>query len=252
MYCVGNPVILIDPNGLAWKPTVDENNSPTGYEWIPEDQSYNNDGTLKSGLYHQAIFFSENGTFDPQGNYNIGSSTAYVYKADGTIETFDACTYPSDINSYPTIPEGMYEATVGMHNGSISSYIALKMRDIGTTDYKIELGYANPAHPDKTFIQGGDIHKAGKKNFTSMTSLGNPISAGCFLIDYNKWDDFINIFNNPDQRNNVIGISVSRSMSAPSNKNPLSSLLNNISFNPVYPQTQPDATRVNQIILPIK
>jgi len=33
-YCKGNPIRLIDPNGLAWKPTTNENSGEqTGYEW---------------------------------------------------------------------------------------------------------------------------------------------------------------------------------------------------------------------------
>lgn len=145
---------------------------------------------------------------------NMGSSIAVVYLADGTIQTYNACTYPSDLSRYPTIPEGGYEASVGEHKGS---YPALKMYDIGKKmdDNTINLGFANPAHPNRTNAIGINIHKAGRENVTGMTQDGDPISAGCMLIDINQWDEFIGHFNNDHQRNNTVGVIISRSSSSP-------------------------------------
>ena len=130
IYCNNSPIRYIDPTGKAWKPIYDEDDKGNriyrGYEWIPESDSYNQDGTLKAGLYAQAIFFSDNGTFDVSKRYNMGSSTAYVYLADGTILTFDANTHPSS-EDYAMIPEGIYNAKVGKHK---SSYTALRMSDM--------------------------------------------------------------------------------------------------------------------------
>ena len=221
-YCNDNPVRFIDPNGLAWKSTKNEKTGEqTGYEWIPDDQSYNKDGSLKDGLYDQAIFFSNN-TND--GN-DIGSSTAYVYLADGTSTTFDASTRPSDENNYPTTPAGIYEAKVGEHHGSSSSYPALKVRDIDATSQTIELGTSNPAHHDRTYAEGIDIHKAGKNNYTG-TYIGKDgkvhgVSEGCLLIDKNNWNSFINIFNNSEQKSNIISVTVSRTLAQPTNTNVL-------------------------------
>ncbi len=227
---------------MAWKSTKDENTgNQTGYQWIPEDQSYNKDGTLKSGLYSQAIFFSENGTYDSGSDYNMGSSTAYVYKADGTIVTFDASTHPSDESDYPTVPAGLYEAKVGLHKGS---YTALRMGDVGTANFgsnKIELGTENPAFDDgRTSASGINIHKPGINNKTGMTTSGKPISAGCSLIDRNSWGDFIGIFNSPDQRGNVISVTMSRTMASPSNTNVPAIM--HFNFAPYI--HQPDALRV--------
>jgi RHS repeat-associated protein len=216
-YCANNPIIFIDPDGRAWKPTMDENNgSQTGYEWIPDDQSYDNDGNLLAGLYNQAIFFSENGTFDSESDFNMGSSTATVYKADGTTEAFDANTYPSDQDEYATVPEGIYQAKVGLHK---SSYTALRMSDTDGSG-RIELGTENPAYNDgRTYAAGINIHKPGLNNKTGMTTSGQAISQGCLLIDRDNWDSFIGIFNTSEQKSNTVSVTVSRTYAAPTNQN---------------------------------
>ena len=195
-YCAGNPVRFVDLDGKAWTPQYDMlcDGVLIGYTWVDEMDSYDEEGRLKEGLYHQAIFFSENGTFNQDSEYNIGSSTAYVYLSDGSIESFDACTHPSDFSKYPTIPEGLYEASVGKHRGS---YTALKMYDVGKSprNNTIELGSENPAYSDgRTSAAGINIHKAGHKNLTGKASNGNPVSAGCMLMDISRWDAFIGIF----------------------------------------------------------
>ncbi len=199
--------------GLEWVSTKDGDGKTTGYMWDPKNAyTTDQDGNqvLKEGYYNQAIFFSENGTFDKDSKYNIGSSTATVYKADGTTETFDASTYPSDQDSYATVPEGDYEATVGLHKGS---YTALRVHDVGNTQDRIELGEANPSDPSRTYAEGINIHKPGLNNLTGLTSKGQPCSAGCFLVDRDSWDSFIQIFSSEEQKNNPVGISLSRTYS---------------------------------------
>ncbi len=222
-YTMSNPIALIDVNGEAWKPTQNEiDGTYTGYQWIPEEQSYDKSGKLLPGLYEQAIFFSNegiNGKFDPSSNYNIGTSTATVYKSDGTTSTFNACTYPSDISAYATIPEGIYEAKVGIHN---RKYEALRLSDIGTVNFyenSIELGYPNPSNKSRTTAQGINIHRPGKGNLTGIYNVSKAISEGCILIDENQWNSFMGVFNKPDMRNSLISVTVSRSMSSPSNQN---------------------------------
>ncbi|MDD2313019.1 MAG: hypothetical protein PHT14_10800, partial [Petrimonas sp.] len=239
-YCANNPMKFVDPTGEAWKPTTDENTGEyTGYQWIDPKESYNSDGSLKEGLYEQAIFFSNNGNFNDNSNNNIGSSTATVYAADGTTSTFNACINPSS-SSYATVPSGMYEARVGLHKGD---YPALRMGDVGGSP-RIELGQENPAYSDgRTYAQGINIHKAGKNNFTGIGRDGRAVSAGCLLIDRNSWCDFIGMFNNSEQKSNTVSITVSRTMSAPTNRN--------VSRTPIPIQIQPiqaDKTRVAPII----
>ena len=218
-YCANNPIRYIDPTGEAWKETYleddDGNKIPNGYEWIDEKDSYDKSGKLLDGLYVQAIFFSDNFTFNSNIKKNIGSSTATVYKADGTTEEFKANTLPSDQNLYATIPDGTYHATVGLHKGA---YSALRMSDTDNTS-SIELGMPNPAHPERTTAVGINIHKAGKNNLTGMVSKKVAVSQGCLLMDRTKWSSFINIFNNESQKTNKVSVTVSRYFSTPRNEN---------------------------------
>ena len=220
-YCAGDPVNFIDPDGLAWRHTRDkETGKATGYEWIPEVVSYDSGGNLLPGLYSQAIFFSgegENGErFNPDSNFNMGTSVATVFAADGSIHEFDASTYPAEPGSQATVPEGVYEAMVGIHK---NSYTALRLGDVGTSDFydnRISLGMPNPADPSKNYASGINIHKAGRTNNLTGTYINKnnqlkSISEGCLLIDYNRWKDFIGIFD----ASSVISVTVSRSLAAP-------------------------------------
>ena len=219
-YCNNNPVKYVDPDGESWRLTYDRIEGEvifTGYEWVDEDKSYDVDGNLLQGLYAQAIFFSDNKTFDKDNGYNIGSSTATVYLADGTTETYAACTNPSG-SDYATVPEGTYHAKVGMHKGA---YTALRMEDTDGSG-RIELGYENPAYTDgRTYAAGINIHKPGENNLTGLTVKKRPISAGCLLIDINSWNRFIGHFEAEDQKNNAVSVTVSRSLSEPVNVNRL-------------------------------
>ena len=161
--------------------------------------------------YVQAISFSANGAngeFNPENNYNMSTSTATVYKADGSTEKFDACTNPSNPDKYATVPAGRYEAKVGLHKGS---YTALRMGDVGTKNFAantIELGEPNPSNKKTTKAAGINIHKPGRNNLTGMTKSKKPVSMGCFLIDQNKWTKFISIFT--AYHDKLVGIIVNR------------------------------------------
>ena len=219
-YCNNNPVKYVDPDGESWRLTYDRIEGEvifTGYEWVDEDKSYDVDGNLLQGLYAQAIFFSDNKTFDKDNGYNIGSSTATVYLADGTTETYAACTNPSG-SDYATVPEGPYHAKVGMHKGA---YMALRMEDTDGSG-RIELGYENRAYTGgRPYAAGINIHEPGENNLTGLTVKKRPISAGCLLIDINSWNRFIGHFEAEDQKNNTVSVTVSRSLSEPVNVNRL-------------------------------
>ncbi|MDR0506900.1 MAG: hypothetical protein LBH32_08830 [Dysgonamonadaceae bacterium] len=69
------------------------------------------------------------------------------------------------------------------------------MRDENATSQTIELGEANPAHPERTYAKGINIHKPGLNNSTGLTSSGTAISQRCLLIDRDNWSSFIGFFN---------------------------------------------------------
>ena len=216
-YCSANPVNIVDPDGLAWKPLY-YNGEYVGYEWISNDDAYEN-GQLKDGYYEQAIFFTATGTqgsFNKDSDKNIGTSTAFVYLADGSIMAYNASTYPADLDKFPTMPEGLYEAKVGKHKGS---YDALRLSEIGTENFyanRIDLENENPAFSDgRTYAQGINIHKAGKGDLTGGKNTGIYVSQGCLLISRTEWSSFIGHFANKSQRNNIVSVSVSRSVSTP-------------------------------------
>ena len=198
---------------------LEEDEKEARFEWVEPQKSYDQEGNLLPNHYEQAISFSREGSkgkfdFEKEKKYNIGTSTATVYKADGTTEDFDACTNPSDPSKYATVPEGRYEAKVGKHKvNRPGEYTALRMADVGTTNFydnTIELGVPNPSAPGRTTAKYINIHKAGKANYTGLYKNNkgeyNGVSEGCILIDQNQWDSFINIFNTPKQKNNIIGI----------------------------------------------
>lgn len=209
-----NPIRMIDKLGLAWNPVYTSGHL-SGYEWVPEDESYDEDGNLREGLYRQAIFFTNASSIN--NNWGIGTSEAVVYLSDGSIERFDAHTTTSDGNSYPVIPDGLYEAGYGMHN---NDYYALRVGDRGTENFynnRIELGFENPSYSDgRTYAEGINIHKAGLRNFTGITTAGNPISAGCLLIDRERWQEFISNFEGFES-NYTVGVGVSRFFNQPIN-----------------------------------
>ena len=212
LFCGGNPIRYVDPTGNEWKYVSDESAEEYNtFVWVDAKDAYDKDGNLLPDHYVQAISFSANGAngeFNPENNYNMSTSTATVYKADGSTENFDACTNPSNPDKYATVPAGRYEAKVGLHKGS---YTALRMGDVGTKNFAantIELGEPNPSNKKTTKAAGINIHKPGRNNLTGMTKSKKPVSMGCFLIDQNKWTKFISIFT--AYHDKLVGIIVNR------------------------------------------
>ena len=194
-YCNSNPVNFVDPDGKAWR--VWDLSFGLFIFWVDDALAKDEDGNLYPDFYESVIaFVPTKKEFDPSSTKNIGTSKAVVFDVDGNVAAFDACTYPSDLKKYPTIPEGTYEAKKGKHRGN---YPALKMFDVGKDldNNTIELGFPNPAYKDgRTYAAGVNIHKTGKRNVTTAKNGTPIISAGCFLIDRNRWEEFMRHFEN--------------------------------------------------------
>ena len=192
-YCNNNPVNFVDPNGEAWG-NIEYNDGSFIIFWIDNEYVTDSEGNLYPGFYDSMVAFVPGKEFDPGNPYNIGSSIAIVCDIEGNVSFFDACTYPSNLEKYPTIPEGSYEAMKGMHK---NKYPALKMFDIGKdlSNNTIELGFVNPAYTDgRTYVSGGNIHMAGINNLTTEAKGKPVISQACFLIDRNRWNEFMSHF----------------------------------------------------------
>lgn len=60
-YCANNPVNFIDLDGRAWRPTFDMDHNGTrtynGYEWIPNEQSYDKMVTFWLVYIHKLFSF---------------------------------------------------------------------------------------------------------------------------------------------------------------------------------------------------
>ena len=76
---------------------------------------------------------------------------------------------------------------------------------------------------------------------TGMTRSGSAISEGCLLIDGFEWNNFMDCFS-PETD---ISVTVSRTMSAPTNMN-VNNILPSILL-PQYPLCPPDKTRTNTV-----
>ena len=73
---------LVDPEGLAWVPRNGSSDDFAGFDWVDDETVIQENGQLPDGVYHQAIYFTDNGTFDGRTRRNMGSSIAVVYLAD--------------------------------------------------------------------------------------------------------------------------------------------------------------------------
>ncbi|MCW3109995.1 MAG: cell well associated RhsD protein [Segetibacter sp.] len=206
----------VDMEGLEWAKVTDGSQT-TGYIWDPANAYVTGTNTLKDGYYRTAIYFTDNGTFDDGSEFNMGSSTATVYRTDGTTENFDATIYPARLNEFPSMPEGDYTAALGQHQGK---YTALHLTNTG--DYAnstINLGFPNPNVNSENYntniSTGVHIHHAGQGNKTGRTRNGKNVSEGCLLVDINNWDDFIaNFTGGKSSSRSPTSVTISRSSAA--------------------------------------
>ncbi len=229
-YCINNPLIFVDPDGEAWKPIIDADGNYTGFEWIPESESYDEDGNLKEGLYETAILIADNGTWTSGESsdkkqrlesYNVGSATVTVYSSETVVDengnkvvvgkksSFEGTSMPSDPSKFGTVAPGLFESVRHKHGGK-NGYWALQIR---TLDGSVNLPAVgtNPA-TGKSYVSGANIHKAGKNDYTGtfwregkfnrhgdvdgkmFAHRYSGVSEGCQLIKAAQWDSFMSNF----------------------------------------------------------
>jgi RHS repeat-associated protein len=175
VYVGNKPMIMIDPDGMAYRPTKDSTGAYNGFEWVDDKVAYDKNGKLLDGYFEKAILFSDNGTWTlgvlESGryiSYNLGSATATVYDYVETTDengniirsaadpvTYNATTSSSDPSDFNTVKRNiLLQAVRHTHNSSGGPYMALQLRNLSGLD-------GIPSTTNGT-IWGANIHKAGQ------------------------------------------------------------------------------------------
>jgi len=204
-FAANRPIDGIDLKGLSWTPTIDDKGKVTGFEWTDAAPDPTNN------IYKYAVYFNDPGDYtvdkpkSNKGRKQMGSAKVTAYGLNKTdVKTFDATTYPGDIQKYATSKPGVYWAVLGMHKGK---YPALRILDGGKIP---TMNNFNPKFKERKGggMFGQNVHSAwpdpwNSKYFnkyknsstTGYNSKGkNPTSEGCFLVDPSKYLDFLSVF----------------------------------------------------------
>ena len=204
VYCGGNPVNRIDPDGMDWYSSLDSVGCINGLT-IRETQIHytectsqkqlkenNIDGTylgetvvLFDGSYNEKL-----GTDNTLDGPNSTHATATVYGAKGPddITQYTAFTMSSNYEKYGAIQDGYYNVSwrADKGRGSIPKHYWLENGGaINTIDgNRYEGGYSN-YQKDGIFIHRTNM------NGTAGDGL-HPVSLGCLLIKAQQWKSYEN------------------------------------------------------------
>ena len=199
MYCAGNPVNLIDPDGRDWYSSLDSigiNNGQTIWQTqihytdcTSQEQLANNN---INGTYLGETVVSFDGYYDEQlgKDYTLdgpGSkhATATVYGAKGAddITHYTAFTMTSNFDKYGAIQDGVYDGSWRASNGTgviPKHYMLENGGPINTVD-----GNRNKNGYSKSQKNGIFIHRTNN----SGTANG-AVSTGCLLIKAQQMENF--------------------------------------------------------------
>jgi hypothetical protein len=114
VYCVGNPLNVIDPTGMDWVEgdggTISWNDDVTSQETAKEGQKWLGKNVLV-------------GTHNREANLNepVNSARFDLYlesNKEGPTATIDGNTVPADVDKYGTLAEGLYPAKGAIYHGN--------------------------------------------------------------------------------------------------------------------------------------
>ena len=201
LYCNGNPIMLVDPDGNDWYEADGE------IKWTDcKSQQSMNDAKI-SGTYLGEAVVVFNGYYDEQlgsndklidiyGNMPKGAKMAdvTVYGPNGSndINNYLGYTMSSDPHRFAVLANGDYDVNRVVKLGPYDSPWAIENRGNVPTLYD-----TNPAHPDRkpAYMNGVFIHRYNNDGKAGVfrdpqTNKWHGRSEGCLLIAPNHWKSF--------------------------------------------------------------
>ena len=176
VYCAGNPVKLVDPDGNDWVESENGNiywnDKATSQETASKGETYLGKNVLV-GTHNR----------DENGNEPINSATFDLYSEsnkEGVSATIKGNTIPSDITKYGTLAECLYSAKFGHRNAEkYKNELALRIYNLDGTDGLPTLN-GNPSKANSDLLTGVLFHAGNPYQKSLLDSKGRPVwSHGC-------------------------------------------------------------------------
>ena len=205
LYCSGDPVNVVDPDGEDWFYYSIDGKSDPSWNWRDEHEYHtgvrdkNGDEIVLPG-YEVVVEFNgsreerlgvkdgKDGFLDGEG---ANPAIVVVYGAEGVkdIHLFTGFTMTSNAPKYTPIAEGLYNLNYDKQgkSGKIPSHWVLENRGrIPTMDKQPNKNpYANESTKEKPYKDGIFLHRTNIGGFA-----GGSVSTGCPLILDTDWDAF--------------------------------------------------------------
>jgi RHS repeat-associated protein len=200
-YCAGNPIVMTDPDGLAWfYYSVDGKSDPT-WNWRDENEyhtgvndSNGNEVVLKGAEAVVVFNGSRSESLGKGDNLNgegakLASVTLYGPDGANDVHTYKGYTMTSNAEKFGAIDEGTYDANYDKigKSGRLSSNWVLNHRGA----VRMIDGQINPNIPSQINANGEGyktgifIHSSNRNGFA-----GGKVSTGCLLIHPDDWKSF--------------------------------------------------------------
>lgn len=178
MYCAGNPIRYVDPDGRDW---YEAENGTIVWNDKAISQKAMKEGGIK-GMYlgKNVLVGTHNRDKDLYEPINTAKFDLYLESnKDGATATIYGNTVPADVKKYGTLKEGIYPAETG-HRSKYPNEKAILInggRDLPTVN-------GNPHDPkgkpvEEQTLTGVFFHVGNTGRESLITSKGKLISEGC-------------------------------------------------------------------------